>query len=52
MGCSPYFTVTGTHSLLLIDVAEANYLLPPPNSILSSTNLITQPAITLQKPQN
>ena len=29
MGCSPYFTVTGTHPLLPIDIVEANYLLPP-----------------------
>ena len=41
MGCSPYFSATGTHPLLLIDIVEANYLLPPPESILSSTNLIT-----------
>ena len=47
MGCSPYFAATGTHSLLPIDIAEANYLLPPPNSILSSTNLISQCAITI-----
>ena len=49
MGCSPYFAATGTHPLLPIDIAEANYLLPPPNSILSTTNLISRRAITLQK---
>ena len=49
MRCSPYFSVTGTHPLLPIDIVEANYLLLPSESILSSTNLITQPAITLQK---
>ena len=49
MGCSPYFAVTGTHPLLLIDIVKANYLLPPPESILSSTNLITGHVITLQK---
>ena len=25
MGCSPYFTATGTHPLLQIDIVEANY---------------------------
>ena len=49
MECFPYFAATGTHPLLPINIAEANYLLPPPNSVLSSTNLITQCAITLQK---
>ena len=43
------FAVTGTHPLLPIDIVEANYLLPPPDSILSSTDLITWCAITLQK---
>ena len=49
MGCSPYFAATGTHPLLPIDIVEENYLLLPPDSILSSTDLITQHAITLQK---
>src|SRR6202522_1321768 len=49
MGCSPYFAKTGTHPLLPIDIAEANYLLPPPDSVLSSTDLIVRRAITLQK---
>jgi Integrase zinc binding domain/RNase H-like domain found in reverse transcriptase len=49
MGCSPYFAATGTHPLLPIDIAEANYLLPAPDSPLSTTELITRRAITLQK---
>jgi hypothetical protein len=49
MGCSPYFAATGTQPLLPIDIAEANYLLPPPDSTLSSTDLIARRAITLQK---
>ena len=52
MGCSPYFAATGTHPLLLINIAEANYLLPPPDSILSTTDLISCHAITLQKRHN
>jgi hypothetical protein len=49
MGCSPYFATTGTHPLLPFDIAEANYLLPPPEKVLSTTDLITRRAIALQK---
>jgi hypothetical protein len=49
MGCSPYFAATGTHPLLPIDIAKANYLLPPPDSVLSTTDLVARCAITLQK---
>ena len=49
LGCSPYFAATGTHPLLPIDIAEANYLLPPPTSTLSTTELMVRRAITLQK---
>jgi hypothetical protein len=49
MGCSPYFATTGTHPLLPFDIDEANYLMPPPDSVWSTTELITQRAIALQK---
>ena len=49
MGCSPYFAVTGTHPLLPLDIAEATYLLPPPNASLSTTDLIATRAVALQK---
>ena len=49
MGCSPYFATTGAHPLLHFDIAKANYLLPPPDGILSSTNLIARRAVALQK---
>jgi hypothetical protein len=49
MGCSPYFAVTGTHPLLPFDITEASYLLPPPDSILSTTDLIARRAVALQK---
>ena len=49
MGCSPYFAITGTHPLLPFDISEANYLLPPPETILTMTELITRRAIALQK---
>ncbi len=51
MGCSPYFAVTGTHPLIPLDVIEANYLLPPPDSLLLTTNLIACHVIALQKQQ-
>jgi hypothetical protein len=49
MGCSPYFAVTGAHPILPFDIAEATYLQPPPNSVMSTTNLISRRAIALQK---
>ena len=49
MGCSPYFAVTGTHPLLPLDIAEATYLLPPPDAPLSTTNLIATHTVALQK---
>ena len=49
MGFSPYYAATGTHPLLPFDIIEANYLLPPPDSLLSSTDLIARRAIALQK---
>ena len=32
--------MTGTHLLLPFDIVEANYLLPPPESLLSTTDLV------------
>lgn len=49
MGCSPYFAVTGTHPLIPLDILEATYLQPPPDSVLSITDLIARRAIALQK---
>ena len=49
MGCSPYFVTTGVHPLLPFDIAEANYLLPPPDSPLSTTDLVARRAVALQK---
>jgi hypothetical protein len=51
MGCSPYFAVTGTHPLLPFDIVEANYLLPPPDSLISTTDLVARRAVALQKRQ-
>ena len=49
MGCSLYFATTSTHPLLPLDIAEATYLLPPPDAPLSLTDLIARHAVTLQK---
>jgi hypothetical protein len=49
MGCSPYFGATGTHPVIPLDFFEATYILPPPESVLSSTDLLARRAITLQK---
>ena len=49
MGCSPYYAATGTHPLLPMDITEATYLQPPPDSVLSTTDLIIRRAIALQK---
>jgi hypothetical protein len=48
MGCSPYFAAMGTHPLIPLDITEATYLQPPPDSVLSTTDLLTQQAIVLQ----
>ncbi len=49
MGCSPYFAATGTHPLIPLDIVEATYLQPPPDSLLSTTDLIARRAVALQK---
>lgn len=51
MGCSLYFALTGIHLLLPFNVVEANYLLPPPESLMSTTDLIACRATALQKHQ-
>ncbi|KAL7278567.1 hypothetical protein ACG7TL_007566 [Trametes sanguinea] len=52
MGCSPYFAVTGCHPVLPLDIAEVTYLVPPPEGLLSTEDLIAQRAIELQKRQD
>src|SRR5258705_8855186 len=37
---SKWYKVTGAHPILPLDIAEATYLLPPPNAPLSTTDLI------------
>jgi hypothetical protein len=52
MGCFPYFAAKETHPILPLDIIEANYLLPPPGSLLFTTDLITRRTIALQKRQD
>ena len=47
MGCSPYFAATGTHLIIPLNISEATYLQPPPDSVLSTTDLIVHRAIAL-----
>ena len=49
MGCSPYFAVTGTQPLLPLDISEATFLVPPPDSVWTTTDLMVSRAIALQK---
>jgi hypothetical protein len=49
MGCSPFYTAMGVHPILPFDIMEANYLLPPPDSLLSTKDLIARCVIALQK---
>jgi len=49
MGCLPYFATTRTQPLLPFDIAEVNYLLPVPEAVLSTTDLIVRCAVALQK---
>jgi hypothetical protein len=42
MGYSLHYAMTGTHPILPFDIIEANYLLPPPDSLLATTDLIAQ----------
>ena len=49
MGCLPYFAATGTHLLIPLDIVEATYLLPPPDLLLSTMDLIASCVIMLQK---
>lgn len=49
MGCLPYFAITGCQPIIPLYLAKATYLLPPPSTILSTTDLIASCAIALQK---
>ncbi|KNZ75924.1 hypothetical protein J132_00938 [Termitomyces sp. J132] len=40
MGCSSYYTTTGTHPLLPVDIVKVTYLQPLPNLFLLTTDLI------------
>jgi hypothetical protein len=48
-GYSPFYLAHGVEPLLPFDLAEATYLAPRPNNKISTTELIAQRAIMLQK---
>lgn len=49
VGASPYFLAHGFHPILPIDFIEATYLLPPPDSTLTTTDLMARRSKELQK---
>ncbi len=49
MGCSPYFTVTGTQPILPLDIVEATYLILAPVRMVITMDLIVSRAEALQK---
>jgi hypothetical protein len=40
MGCLPFYAVPGIHPILPFNIVEANYLLPPPDLLLLTTDLV------------
>lgn len=52
MGCSPFFAAHGVHPILPFDIAEATYLMPAPDAVMTSQDLIVHRAISLQKRQS
>lgn len=49
LGYSPYFAAHGVHPILPFDIDEATYLLPPPDAVLTSEDLIVRRAQQLQR---
>ncbi|KAL1944872.1 hypothetical protein VTO73DRAFT_2492 [Trametes versicolor] len=49
LGCSPYFAVTGCHPVMPFDIAEATYLVPPPEAMPSTADLIAVRACALAR---
>ncbi len=49
IGKSPYEVATGIEPILPLDIAEASYLVEPPTTAISTSDLIARRAVTLQK---
>ncbi len=49
IGKSPYEVATGVEPILPLDIAEASYLVEPPTTPISTSDLIARRAVTLQK---
>ena len=52
MGCSPYFAAHGVHPILPFDIVEATSLLPAPDSVLTTEELIARRAVEFSKRQD
>jgi hypothetical protein len=48
MGCLPFHAAMGAMPLVPLDIVEATYLQLPPESVLSTTELISRRAVALQ----
>lgn len=49
IGSSPYFLAHRIHPTLPMDLEEATYLVPPPDSVLSTLDLMLHQVRELQK---
>jgi hypothetical protein len=49
MGTSPYFVAHGIHPILPFDIIESTCLLPPPESVLSTDDLIARRSLEFEK---
>ena len=49
LGYSPYFAAHGVHPTLPFDIDEATYLIPPPDAVLSTEDLLAYRAKQLQR---
>ncbi|PIL32227.1 hypothetical protein GSI_05472 [Ganoderma sinense ZZ0214-1] len=52
LGCSPYFAVTGCHPVLPLDIVEATFLMPAPDTLLPTADLIGARARALARRQD
>jgi hypothetical protein len=49
MGCSPYFAAHGVHPILPFNIIEVTSLLPPPDLVITSEELVARRAVEFTK---
>jgi hypothetical protein len=49
MGCSSYLAANGVHPILLFNIVEVTSLLPPPDSVMMSEELVAHRAVDFTK---